>query len=58
MLALLLAFPTLHWSYGFGFLRGVLEFILLGRYPMRSFSFRNRDREQTQGRPVVALTTT
>jgi glycosyltransferase involved in cell wall biosynthesis len=36
MLALILVFPTLHWSYGFGFLRGVLEFILLGRHPMRS----------------------
>jgi glycosyltransferase involved in cell wall biosynthesis len=36
MLALLLVFPTLHWSYGFGFLRGVLVFILLGGHPMRS----------------------
>jgi glycosyltransferase involved in cell wall biosynthesis len=36
MLALLLVFPTLHWSYGFGFLRGILEFILLGRHPIRS----------------------
>jgi glycosyltransferase involved in cell wall biosynthesis len=35
-LALLRVFPTLHWSYGFGFLRGVLDFILLRRHPMRS----------------------
>jgi glycosyltransferase involved in cell wall biosynthesis len=35
-LALLRVFPTLHLSYGFGFLRGVLDFIVLRRHPMTS----------------------
>lgn len=32
-LALLTVFPVLHFSYGLGFLKGVLHFILLGRRP-------------------------
>jgi glycosyltransferase involved in cell wall biosynthesis len=35
-LALLRVFPTLHWSYGFGFLRGALDFVVLGRHPISS----------------------
>jgi glycosyltransferase involved in cell wall biosynthesis len=34
--ALLGVFPTLHWSYGFGFLRGVVDFIVLGLHPPTS----------------------
>jgi glycosyltransferase involved in cell wall biosynthesis len=35
-LALLCVFPTLHWSYGIGFLHGVLDFVLLGRHAVTS----------------------
>jgi len=34
--ALCLTFPSMHVSYGVGFLRGVLEFILLRRDPKRA----------------------
>ena len=33
-LALMAVFPTMHWSYGLGFLRGVVDFIVLRR-PVR-----------------------